>query len=325
MIKILDLLNKEKGFTLMEILMAVGVLSILVLMALPQINIFIDQSLYGIQDLINTNNSLENKFAKVYKDIIKNQFPTNAVFLTGGDEFDIVMQFDNGSKIYGDIAVDTSDVSLIQLEGGKQKEGIFYIDKTQLSLLPVDFENFTVQTFTQEIKYTMPEFPSPYSDTLTSENYNGSDITLPEGNYDYIGVEKNGVINVENPTSDTQIGIRNFDLRQGNIELVNESNNHITFFVEEGLYLDNSAKINPKPENGNISIVSKGDIYFEGGSSVNGLIYAPYSTVHLTGGSEVEGAVIAEKIVLEGGSSITYNADYIGTIDNILPFFEIKE
>lgn len=228
---------------------------------------------------------------------------------------DTDINISGSSTVNGNLATNTG---VISLTGNPNINGDIYIgpeaDPEIAVVYPHNY-NLDSEIYKEDSErtYTLPEFPDfpdnlPYRGNFTTPWVPGTYYEInQDGEYNTISATSNRTITIDLGGGERTIRVRNLNISQGHIELINIGNGKLTLYVDDYFTLNGSSTIN---NNGNPDDVF---MYYKGSNTINpsgstkfiGSIYAETADISITGSGGITGHIISggETINISGDSS----------------------
>ncbi|MFW5988232.1 MAG: DUF7305 domain-containing protein [bacterium] len=175
--------------------------------------------------------------------------------------------------------------------------------------------------YTAKQEYPEAVFPSYPDDLEDRDTFNGKKknwLIDEDGEYNQIKVDKNETLKIDMKNGDRTIRVKNLNIRNGHIELINKSEDS-----KLNLYVDNV--FSPGTNNDRVILNKNGDsdevmLYYAGNQNlvlendteINGSIFVKQSDVSFEGGSKIRGNLISngDNVTFSGGSAINNGIVY---------------
>ncbi|MCJ7655121.1 MAG: hypothetical protein MUO97_07475, partial [Dehalococcoidia bacterium] len=78
------------------------------------------------------------------------------------------------------------------------------------------------------------------------------------------------------------------------------------FIADCNIVVSGSSSIDAPPTTSPIFVSRNGDVDLSGATQVDAIVYAPEGNVHVSGSSQLEGAIVSESALLEGAVRLKY-------------------
>ncbi|AZO95295.1 carbohydrate-binding protein [Halocella sp. SP3-1] len=162
-----------------------------------------------------------------------------------------------------------------------------------------------------EVIYTVPDFPT-YPDDLPYKGFyttsEGGSI-YENGEYNSINITSNRTLTIDLNNENRIIRVKNLNIEQGDIELINKrENGKLIFYVDNQITIGGDSEVN---SGGNVNDIM---IYYEGrdepklGDNIRytGSFFTKQSDLTIAGSSTITGNIISggESITIQGSASI---------------------
>lgn len=226
----------------------------------------------------------------------------------------------NNGTITGDLA---TNYGTITIKGWPTINGDMYIGPDSAPedtvIYPPNYD-LDSEIYNQDNSrtYTLPDFPAfpddlPYRGDFTTPWVEGEYYEInQDGEYNLIQTSGHRTITIDMGGGDRIIRVKDLDIDQGHIELVNTGSGKLILYVEDSFTLNGSSSIN---KNGNPEDVF---MYYKGSTQINlagstdyvGSIYVKEADISMKGSGGINGHILSggDTINLTGGSSTNVRA-----------------
>ncbi len=266
------------------------------------------------------NKTLESEGTELYfpQHIVSNVPPSLDVIFAKDS-----IKLEGSSKIKGDTETNSTAPGSIDFGWSTQIEGNLLLGpsadftKVLKSARPDPKDNITgsVSNLAEPSAYPLPMFPNfpielPQRDNFSTAEWKESGYYLidDDGSYDKISVVSNRTLTIDLNYGTRIIRVKNLDIQQGHIELINvDENSKLILYVDDSLKMGGSSTVNNSGDHNKVYMYHLGheNINFSGSTSFFGSIYSKHANITLGASNSVTGHIIT------GGSSVTVsgNAD----------------
>lgn len=174
---------------------------------------------------------------------------------------------------------------------------------------------------TEKQEYPEAIFPNYPAELEDRGNFNGKKekwLIDEDGDYNQIKVDKNNTLKIDMKNGDRVIRVKNLNIRNGHIELINKSeDSKLTFYVDNVFSPGtNDARVllNESGDPDEVMIYYNGNqnLVFENDSEINGSIFVNQADVSFEAGSKINGNLISngENVTFSGGSAMNNGVVY---------------
>lgn len=175
--------------------------------------------------------------------------------------------------------------------------------------------------YTEKKKYpeaVFPSYPDELEDRGTFDGKKENWLIEKDGDYNQIKVDKDNTLTIDMKNGDRTIRVKNLNIRNGHIELINKSeDSKLTFYVDNVFSPGtNNARVilnkNGNPDDVMIYYAGNQGLVLQNDTEINGSIFVKKADVTFEKGSKMRGNLISngDEVTFSGGSAINNGVVY---------------